>query len=252
MESFNSNNSTMLACFCCHLGWTDIINSMALLKYYKSRFDKIFILMREDAKEMLEYFIKDSPNLEAIYYPLDILSVSVFGFYLQLQNTIKQPIYPLFIGAHDQYRIDMYQKAFDRSNDFFSHRFYSAYDLDPKLRYEYFIFIRNKDLELKKYQEVIQDKKDYILINDTPENPIDIPKNNTISLTNLSSCFFDCIQILENAKEIHVIDSVWSCFCFMIDMKYKLLTNVKIFVYCKRGYKSFYEGHEKLPHWTIL
>jgi hypothetical protein len=242
----------MIACFCCHLGWTDIINSLALIHYYKDHFDKIVVFMREDAKGLLQYFIKDMPTIEPIYFPHDILSCSVYGYYLQLQQKCNQPIYPLFFGFHDQYRNDIYRKAFDKSTDFFGDRFYSAYHLDPKIRYEHFIFRRDNEIEYKKYQEVIQDKKDYILVNDTPENPIEGLNKETISLTNLSSSFFDCIMILEKAKEIHAIDSIWSCFCFMIDMKYGILKNVKVVIYCKRGYKQFYKGCEKLPNWTIL
>jgi len=241
----------MIACFCCHLGWTDIINSIALLYYYKNHYDKIYVIMREDVKELLEYFIKDIPTIEGLYFPIHTLYNGIDRYYNELQASQKDPIYPLFFGAHDILRNDIYKNAFSNSQDFFSHRFYSTYHLDPKIRYEYFIFRRDKDLELKKYQEVIQDRQNYILINDTPENPIDIPRENAISLTNISNYLFDCIYILENAKEIHMIDSAWSCFCFILDMKYNLFTNVKIVIYCKRNYRNFYDGHEKFPHWTI-
>jgi hypothetical protein len=255
----------MIACFCCHLGWTDIINSLALIHYYKDQYDLIYVLMREDAGEMLQYFIKDVPNIVPLYFPIDVLSVSVYGIYQHLTQRINEnspspiPVYPLLIGLHDKDRNDQYQGAFLKSSDHFCDRFYTCYDLSPNTRYEHFVFSRNKEIEMIKYQQIVQNKpykEGYILINDTPENPIDtlIRGEDCISLTNVSNCFFDCIMLLENAKEIHAIDTIWACFCFLIDMKYQILKNkgVKVIVYCKRGYREFFKGYETLENWTLV
>ena len=50
-----------------HNGWTDIINCLALINYYCKLYDKIYLIMREDAKELVNFYIKDIKNLEIFY-----------------------------------------------------------------------------------------------------------------------------------------------------------------------------------------
>ena len=93
---------------------------------------------------------------------------------------------------------------------------------------------------------------EYVLYHDTKE--VEIPKKEDctiIQLDHLSDIFFDCIKILEDAKEIHMIDSVWACFIYLIDCKYKLFHDKLIHVYCKRSYFEMFTSPIKLDHWII-
>ena len=64
--------------------------------------------------------------------------------------------------------------------------------------------------------------------------------------------FFDMIKVLENSIEIHLLDSVWGAFVYLLDAKYRLFKNKKIFLYAKRGYKSMFEEPVKLNNWIIV
>lgn len=68
----------------------------------------------------------------------------------------------------------------------------------------------------------------------------------------VSDIFFDTIQVLENALEIHLLDSVWGAFIYQLDAKYKLFQNKKIVLYAKRGYIKMFEEPIKLTNWIII
>ena len=73
-----------------------------------------------------------------------------------------------------------------------------------------------------------------------------------INLNGISNIFFDIIKILENAIEIHLLDSVWGAFIYQLDAKYKLFHNKKIFLYAKRDYRKMFEEPIKLENWIII
>lgn len=71
-------------------------------------------------------------------------------------------------------------------------------------------------------------------------------------MNGLSNMFFDMIKVLENAIEIHLLDSVWGAVVYHLDAKYKLFENKKIILYSKRGYSSMFNEPVKLKNWLII
>ena len=61
----------------------------------------------------------------------------------------------------------------------------------------------------------------------------------------------DYIKILENSKEIHLLDSVWGVFVYQIDAKYGLFKNIPITSHCLRGYMPMFTEPIKLNNWII-
>jgi hypothetical protein len=159
----------------------------------------------------------------------------------------------LFTGVYDIFRIDEYKGVYGSGvqTGSFADAFYTLYNVDPRHRIDSFEFVRDFDLEDIKYQQVVGTLTDYILYHDTKEVPIVSKKDTYIQLDRISDIFFDCIKILENANEIHMIDSVWACFIYLIDCKYKLFHKKSIYVYC-RSYSEFFSSQTRLDHWIIL
>jgi hypothetical protein len=61
-----------------------------------------------------------------------------------------------------------------------------------------------------------------------------IKRKTNINYINLHGKATDCflyIKILEYAKEIHVVDSFWAQFCYLLDAKYALFKNKPVYVY---------------------
>lgn len=236
-----------------HQGWTDIINCLALINYYCKLYDKIYLIMREDAKELINFYTKYLKNLEIYYINKNILDHQNIIKYLEdnYKNLDIQDINFLGIGGHDHLRNDKYKNYFSLNSGFFVNKFYTDYKIPYINRINNFTFNRDRKLENNKYNDFINKYgKDYILYHETIEN---YNKNITIvNLNGISNTFFDMIKILENAIEIHLLDSVWGALIYQLDAKYKLFQNKKIILYAKRGYNEMFLSPVKLDNWTVI
>ena len=236
-----------------HQGWTDIINCLALINYYCKLYDKIYLIIREDAKQMIDFYTKDLKNLEIYYIVKNILDNQNINEYLKnnYKNLDIQDIDFLGIGGHDHLRNDKYKNTFVEKSGFFVNKFFTSYEIPYITRINDFTFNRNKELEQNKYNEFINKYgKEYILYHETIEK---YDKNKKIvNLNGISNIFFDMIKVLENAIEIHLLDSVWGAFIYQLDAKYKLFQSKKIILYAKRGYQVMFLSPVKLDNWIII
>ncbi len=62
------------------------------------------------------------------------------------------------------------------------------------------------------------------------------------------------IKVLENATEIHLLDSVWGSLCYHLDCKYNLFKNknIPVYLYAKRGYEAMFSDPIKMDNWIII
>tara|TARA_B110000483_G_C18077835_1_gene496838 strand:+ start:362 stop:1096 length:735 start_codon:yes stop_codon:yes gene_type:complete len=234
-----------------HQGWTDIINCLALINYYCKLYNKIYLIMREDAKELVNFYTKNIKNLEIFYEEKKNIDKDGIPFVVNnYKNLDIQDIDFLGIGGHDHLRNDKYKNAKKKTSSFFVTKFYTSYEIPYITRINDFTFNRNKELEQKKYNEFINKYgKKYILYHEVIEN---YDKNKKIvNLNGISNIFFDMIKVLENAIEIHLLDSVWGALIYQLDAKYKLFQSKKIILYAKRGYHAMFLSPVKLDNWII-
>ena len=241
---------TLHAILLFHQGYTDIINCLPIVSIYQKKYNHLYICIRQECNELLSFYTSPFTNIHIITYnhqsgcPPILHSIHLFDGDL------------LFFGDWDIHRRDKYKGIYQqRTHGCLVQHFYLLYDLDYNDRITQFSFQRNFECENKKYNEIVNPQcTNYIVCHDTFENKIlQLPKNiHIIQLDHISNIFFDCIKILENAHEFYFIDSVWACLCYLIDCKYKLFHNKKIYVYCFRGYESMFEYPIKLQHWNIL
>jgi len=235
-----------------HQGWADIINCLSLINYYCNLYDNIYLIMRDDAKELIDFYTKDINNLEIFYEEKKNIDENGIQFVINKYNSNDlQNCNFLAIGCHDNIRKDKYTNNFRCIDNCFVKGFYESYDISYITRINNFEFNRNYELENNIYNNFINKYgKDYILYHEVIEN---YNKDyRIINLNNISNIFFDIIKILENAIEIHLLDSVWGAFIYQLDAKYKLFQNKKIILYAKRGYRSMFEEPIKLDNWVIF
>ena len=50
-----------------HQGWTDIINCLALINYYCNIYDKIYLIIRNDSDQLINFYTKDITNIQIFY-----------------------------------------------------------------------------------------------------------------------------------------------------------------------------------------
>jgi hypothetical protein len=75
---------------------------------------------------------------------------------------------------------------------------------------------------------------------------------NPININNKTIYFYDYIKILENAIDIHIIDSFWSCFIYILQAKYNLFVNIKIYYYPLNHNIIFFINEPLFDNWTII
>ncbi len=229
-----------------HQGWTDIINCLALITYYHKDFEELEVLVKEEAKGLVEFYIKNLGNVKGVYHIQCKLDSTDIGMLIDCKDKEF-----LFFGYHDhipkRYGGEKYVLSFHKTRGFFVQTFYTAYDLDPDIRFTHFIFERDYALEEEAYQSFTEGETEYILHHNveyrttewegtvfslddhslkTKIGDIEVKKHK-------SRCFFDYIKILENAKEMHLQDSSWANFVYILQKKYNLFAGIKITIYMR-------------------
>ena len=246
-----------------HQGWTDIINCLGLINYYSEKYDTIFLIVRTDAQNLINYYVNGLKNIKLVYLDKKFLSEIQPG--VGLKNTknllnITKNLYKvsnnndlLYHGGHDLHRKDQFINHFNTSKKagYFSEKFYTIYNIPYINRINYFNFIRNHDIENKIYNDFVKKNgKEYILYHKIIKN-YDKSKK-IINLAEISNTFFDYIKVLENSIEIHLLDSVWGAIVYHLDCKYKLFQDKKIFLYTNRGHGEMFRKPIKLDNWKII
>lgn len=248
-----------------HQGWTDIICQLSLIDYYLNKYDELKVIMRSDSKPIVDFYVKNK-NVIVNYIETDN-GREINNSHLH-DIGIEYDI--LFHGQHDIHRKDTYRNSCSGENPkgyfFFIEAFYGCYDIDYTQRVESFIVERDMDQEEKKYQEFIKTNGDkYILYHDDENNHINgthhistkikfdnrIEGYKYINLNRSSRVLFDYIKILQNAKEIHLIDSIWGSFCYQMDAKYEIFKDKTIYLYPMRGHDRMFTFPKKIENWII-
>lgn len=237
-----------------HQGYTDIINCLSMIKYYYEKYNepvydydhdyktpeheyKIILIVRQEVKEIVEYFCNDI-DINIIY--IDMKNWDKINIFNKINIMVDEKDLLLIHGYPDLARNDKYKNIFDKNfpqNKNFVKLFYILYDLDYDIRYKYFIFYRNLDIENKIYFNFISKYgSEYIIYHDNDKRffkTMTLLNCPQINVNGISKIMFDYIKVLENAKEIHVIDSVWGCLIYILDVKYKLFKHIKIYYYVR-------------------
>jgi hypothetical protein len=240
---------------CFHQGWTDIINCLSLISFYLQRYKKLYILIREDAVPLVSYYIQSVANSVSLIAVdkniLDTITPLHILDYLAINiNTVDL----LFHGNFDIFRGDFFSGRFaTHGHTCFVKSFYELYGISPAARISCFTLERNMELENKVYANFIETYGNtYALHHEVSDCiPTGTMTMCYVNLAERSQVFFDMIKVLENAKEIHLLDSVWAAILYLLQGQYGICEHIPVHVYCKRGYVSMFTDPVTLPNWTI-
>ena len=201
---------------------------------------------------MIHFYKKYIKNIKKINEEKKNIDMNGIHFVINKYQELNLHNYDfLGIGCHDIIRKDKYNNSFRCIDNCFVKGFYQSYDIPYITRINNFEFSRSYQLEEKTYNNFINIHGNrYILYHEVIENYNKDIK--IINLNGISNIFFDTIKILENAIEIHLLDSIWGAFIYQLDAKYKLFQNKKIFLYAKRDYRKMFEEPIKLDNWIII
>lgn len=214
-----------------HQGWSDIVNCLPLINLYSKSYDRLFLLIRSDSKELVDYYTNKMHNVVCVYadkqatekdFPAAIGDV--------LKNFVGGEADFLFHGFWDRYRADQYRGSFLRSSHLhFASSFYRDYGFSERDRVDNFVLKRDEEEERRIFNEFLAAHgNSRVLIHDSAERSIDVDgKRLNDSYKNPLSA----IKILQSAKELHIIDSLWAAICYHIDSRYSLLKDTEITIY---------------------
>ena len=237
-----------------HQGWTDIINCLGLINYYSEKYNKIYLIIRKDSKELIDFYTNNINNLQILYEEKKNIDENGIQFVINKYNTMDLENYDfLAIGGHDNIRKDNFKSNFRFIDNCFVKGFYESYDIPYIERINSFNIVRNYQLEEEIYNKFVEiNGNEYILYHEVIEK-YDITKK-IVNLNQISNIYFDYIKVLENALEIHLLDSSWGALCYLLDAKYKLFQNrnIPIYLYSKRGYTQMFLEPVKLDNWNII
>jgi hypothetical protein len=240
-----------------HQGWTDIVNCLPLINWYSRKYSKLYVILREDATNVGLFYVRGLRNVVPIFIPKQQLDINPFAHVDIKHHKIT---HFEFIGHYDDRRLDNdpYNRAYSRLNEKtdypFEKLFYESYDIPYIERVNSFQLYRDVEGEEAYYNKMVK-REPYICVHATSTYAV-VPEcdgdYDTIELAESTTTFFDAIRVLQHAKSIHVIDSVWAGVCYMIDAKYGMLENVPVFIYCHRDFYRMFTQPVKLPNWTIV
>ena len=184
-----------------HLGLGDHIMLNGLVRHYAETF-KVVVFILQNQKDSIEFMYKDLLNVSCFILKNNISS----DFRTDIQNlcipilqlatySIPEPIWVQL--THGEHAISNW-----------AHLPYTQAKVNPEYMRTKFYINRNFDRENCLFEQLGLKNKEYIFVhNHNVESKYFIFKpDNTINPFNI----FDYIKVLENAKEIHCVNSSWA------------------------------------------
>lgn len=221
-----------------HQRWTDIVNQLPLIDYYSIKYENVTVILKSEAKPIFEFYLKNKNNVTKLYNAVaNSTRVPVQTNFYDKFDSNKYDY--LFHGKLDVNRKDKYKNVFLSAPTSIhpNKLFYTCYDIDYINKINFFNIERDLITENIFYENFISEHgSNYVVYHDNllGDSSIKFHKDDSIKYINLNGKaldMFNMIKILEHSKEIHLVDSVWASFCYMLDARYGIFKNIKIHIY---------------------
>jgi hypothetical protein len=208
-----------------HFGYGDIINMIGAIRYYSTVYEEVIVGCKEDKLKNLRMFFRDDPEI--------ILQSLTYGTFEEIKE--RRQVNKVYIcGYNNPNRTPI-------TNSNVPDCFYQDLQLDPKIRTKYFYFPEsNNSIEL--YNKLVETGKKYIFVHEKASNDmIDLQylvdmysdylivncNRNMYSIDNkyyellnnfINQSIIDYTDIIKNAEELYLIDSVMLCLANHLDL----------------------------------
>ena len=239
-----------------HQGFGDLFSNNSLVNFFSGYYEELIVLVLDDSrKKIIDSMFKNKKNITCVVpkfieknlYNSSCLICMTPGNSNFCPRDERKKCKYIDYSEYLQYnniKIGSFKENYNKWDFFlnenrklgksFAHCFYSYENLEESKRISYFNINRNYALEHDEYEELNTD--DYIVLHDDKENNMEIDMSNLnlpiIQLNNSSDFFLDKIKILENAKEIHLIDSSWSVFIYFLSFINDKIKSTPKYLHC--------------------
>ena len=189
-----------------HLGLGDHIICNAIIRNYYKLHDKIYLFVKPHNLESVSFMYRDLDNIEFIQ-----------GCDQDAERIIMNKINVLRVGFN---KLDVKNYKFDKS-------FYMGVDLDFEKRWSDFYVQRDINGENNLFNTFGVTENNYVLIHDDINRTYEIDDNEVVNKNipiirpnrTLTNNIFDYCYLIENAKELHCIDSTFKLIADSINIK---------------------------------
>jgi len=245
-----------------HQGYGDYFSSNGLVNYYSKKYDELVLICADENRRIFaENMYKHLSNVKCVttkknnqnrfnssclichtrgnqggqcprYYSYKCEYVD-YENYTEGYENIK-------IGCFSN-DIEQWDKCRLQQGDSFSHAFYLYHKIPIEYRIDNFSIFRDIELEKTTFKESKLVDKDYIVIHDDPNRgiTIDLENDHIYNLNDKSKLFLDQIKIIENSKEIHLIDSSYSLLIYFLSFQNEKISSIPKFLYKNRDGRDY-------------
>jgi len=230
-----------------HLGLGDMIHMNGMMRRIikEEKYDSIHVFSKNCHKTMVEWMYRDEPRI-------DVIDIDETGPEVELVNQVMREVEGEFVRiGHEHYRLQNNQNG-PMTCDMI---FYNQVGVPYSSRFDDCYWERDLKEEERVYNKLAPKGNDYIFVHDDPSRGFVINDESTnpnleIVRNDMSESIFHLGMLLENAKEIHLMES--SIRCMVEFLKPKLIENkVKLYFHNFRG-GPFYNEETKSWNGTSL
>ena len=260
-----------------HWGWTDLLQHVGMVRYYKEMYNSISLVCLPHQRIFLEALY---PDFNLIFVPcpdkgeIDDLVKRLFNEdYLFLfdghqcsQNLTlsfsrqnlepKTEVQHMNCEAYKKSALHRMQeiKDLDANDSTFDERvgFYTLSGMDHSIAFDYFDIVRDGESEDTKYNELVS-TDEYSVVHYVDD--MKLPEAEFVYLNDKSDKIVDTLKIIENSKEVHVYDSLYGVLCYFLYFSGKLRGPKFYFhKYARLKIPKFfnYDWMKNSPDWEII
>jgi len=204
-----------------HQGLGDQIECNGLIRSFLNKYEQIFIFAKSHYFDMVKYMYRDEEKIQvlSICHGLKPEGKDCASYYM---NVDKNNFDYLVVGHGD------YGKGRGKNC---SQIFYDIVNVPYENKIKNFFYKREEKEEDRVFKKLNPNNEEYIFVHDDPQRGfnLNVKSKKLIIRNDKSENIFYMRKILENASEIHCMNS--SILCFMEQLE----TKAKLFHYPIRG-----------------
>lgn len=177
-----------------HLGLGDHIICNGMVRHFCKLYDHLTLFCYSHYADNVRYMFRDLKNLTILDFKAEPEVVSYI-----VQNNLQKDLIKIgFENLHQHLEYTTFDKAF-----------YILAELDFSVRFDEFYFERDYDKENTLVETLNPTKEKYAFVHDDPDRgySIDIECDYRIIRNDKRFGLFDYITLLENAEQIHLMQS---------------------------------------------
>jgi len=198
---------------CHHLGLGDHISCNAIVRIISKKYKdyKIYVFCKEKYYKLISFMYRDDNRIKA--YPINTKNNLDHEYFEEAQNVIKKKKKEdksLIIGF-DNFE-EVYKKYYKKSNPIsYDMVMYKQLNINYNKRFKDCFWKRDRFEENRVYKKLVK-KKNYAFVHDEPSNGYSIDlkfvsRGMQIIKNDNTENLFHMAKVIENAKEIHLMES---------------------------------------------